>query len=301
MLEWSKIMQTPEYLEATRITLLQEDMSPLAVKWCGISQGDRVLDVGCGTGCFLRYLSGGTQGVSYTGLEIDKGFLAAAGGVMGENSVSYVEGSAYEMPFADGSFDCVVSHTFFNCADRSEAAIQEMLRVCRSGGRISTVSSLSLGYETWNLGYYPEECGWAKGIPRFQEQMARVLRKLGLGLSDYNRGRPASALPRFFHEAGLRQIALHSLPRTFSLSDAGLSPQIKERYVELLYEGEDRRIRNIMELTDFLSYVTAEECGAYRKALKERRDFWLAHLDDNEIWDWVGGSSLLVTGVRPEK
>ncbi|MGI6069856.1 MAG: class I SAM-dependent methyltransferase [Blautia sp.] len=297
-MEWSKIMQTPEYLEATRITILNEDFVSYAVQSCGIESGMRILDVGCGTGLFTRYLSKGTSNVSYTGLDIDQGFLKEAKSVENGNTVRYVYGSAYEMPFEDESFDGVVSHTFFNCADRPKEAIAEMKRVCRPGGRITTVSSMSLGYETWNNGYYPLECDWAETIPRFQNKMARVLSELGCGLMDFNRGFGASKLPRFFYVSGLKDIGIYALPRIFSLSNWACPRRKKECYVENLYLGEKKKMENIMELTEFLKKVPEEECREYLQQLKARRDFWMEHLDDNGIWDWFGAAAVVVSGRK---
>lgn len=298
MIDWSKVMQPPEFLEATRMTLLNDDFIPLAVSYCGIEQGMRILEVGCGTGYFSRYLSKGTSGVSYIGVDRDKGFIQAAQPVCGDNTSTYLEGSAYELPFPDNSFDGVISHTFFNCAEKPKEAIREMIRVCRPGRQVSTVASMSLTFETWHLGFYPPECSWVEEIRNFQGRMQKVLAELGCGALDYNRGLPASKLPRFFYVSGLKNIRICPLPRTFSLSNAAFPVKSKESYVENLYIGEKKKIENIMELTDFTKYIPEEECMEYMEQLKARRDFWMRHLDDNSIWDWFGASAVVVSGEK---
>ena len=297
-MEWSKIMQPPEFLEATRMALLNDDFIPLAVKYSGIQPDMHLLEVGCGTGYFSRYLSRGTEHVHYTGIDIDTGFIEAARPVHGSNQSDYLVGSAYELPFADETFDGVISHTFFNCADQPKKAIAEMKRVCKRGGRVTTEASMSMNFETWHKGFYPEECTWLSEIEKFQNRMFRVLEEMGCGTSSFNRGFPASKLPRFFYVSGLRDIQLCPLPRSFSLSNAALPKEIKTAYVTNLYEGEMKKIKNIMELTEFLQYVPEEDCLFYMEQLKKRRDFWMEHLDDNSIWDWFGASALLVSGVR---
>lgn len=298
IMEWSKIMQPPEFLEATRISLLSDDFIDLAVKYSGLASGMRVLEVGCGTGYFSRYLSKGVRGVHFTGLDIDRGFIEAALPVHGDNTCEYIQGSAYALPFADASFDGVFSHTFFNCADQPKKAIKEMLRVCRPGGRVTAVVPMSLTFETWHKGFYPEECTWTETIEGFQRKMFQALDEMGCGTRDFNKGFSASKLPRFFYVSGLRDIRLCPLPRSFSLSNSALSVSTKRAYVLQLYEGEKKKLQNIVELTRFQSYVPKEECDAYLEALAQRRDFWLAHLTDNSVWDWFGGSALLASGRR---
>lgn len=300
MLDWSKIVQPPEFLEATRMTLLNDDFIPIAVRYCGILPGMHLLEVGCGTGYFSRYLSKGTSQVHYTGLDIDAGFIAAAKPMAGDNTWDYLVGSAYELPFEDHFFDGVISHTFFNCADRPKEAIAEMIRVCKPGGRVTTVASMSMSYETWHTGFYPLECTWEEKIREFQRKMFRILDEMGCGTMDYNRGFAASKLPRFFHVSGLKDIWLCPLPRSFSLSNAALPREGKAAYVENLYLGEKKKIENIMELTPFLTHISREECEDYKEQLLARRNYWMEHLEDNSVWDWFGASAVLVSGVKEE-
>lgn len=297
LLQWSKALQPPEFLEATRITLLNDEFIPLAVKYSGIEQGMEVLEVGCGTGYFSRYLSRGTDNVHYTGLDLDPELLAKGGPAAGNNQMTYLSGSAFALPFPDNSFDTVVSHTFFNCVEDPQRAMEEMKRVVKPGGRITSVTSMSLSYETWHRGFYPPQCGWVQEIPIFQSKMSKALEKIQCGPLSLNKGLAGSLMPRFFTVSGLKNVQLCPLPRAFSLSDCGLAVEKKKRYVEYLYIGELKRIENAMELEGFMKQVTREECENYISDLKARRDFWLGHLDDNSIWDWFGASALLVSGI----
>ena len=102
----------------------------------GVSTGDRVLDVACGTGILARTANQlvGPNG-AVTGVDIGPGMLAVAEEL--EPRVRWVEGDAGALPFVDGEFDAVVSQfglMFF--PDRVQA-IREMLRCVRPGGRIA--------------------------------------------------------------------------------------------------------------------------------------------------------------------
>lgn len=90
----------------------------------------RILDVGCGTGTMLTYLSsfGKAQGV-----DIDE----EAVGYCRERGLEDVGlGEAADLPFGDGSFDLVTALDVVEHLDDDVAAFQEMKRVLRPGGQI---------------------------------------------------------------------------------------------------------------------------------------------------------------------
>ena len=93
----------------------------------------RVLDVGCGTGALAERLA--ESGYEVVGLDPSAGMLE----VMRRRAPATVavQGSATEMPFADGEFDLSVSvATMHHIADPDgvRAALIEMVRVVRPGG-----------------------------------------------------------------------------------------------------------------------------------------------------------------------
>lgn len=101
----------------------------------GIQSGDRVLDVACGTGIVARIAETivGPAG-KVAGIDVNDGMLAVA-----KRKAPKIEwrcGRAEALPFDDDAFDAVASQfglMFF--ADRV-AALREMRRVVRPGGRI---------------------------------------------------------------------------------------------------------------------------------------------------------------------
>ena len=90
----------------------------------------RILDLGCGDGSLLRYLSEQRGGAGY-GVEIDdEGILACA-----RNGVNVIQGDLERglSGFADGSFDYVILSQTLQAVRSSERIIGEMLRVGRQG------------------------------------------------------------------------------------------------------------------------------------------------------------------------
>jgi ubiquinone/menaquinone biosynthesis C-methylase UbiE len=87
-----------------------------------------VLDVGCGTGHFTRWLS--EQGLVAVGLDLSEEMLAEAKVLDG---VSLVRADAHRLPFGDGTFDLVAFITALEFLDNPQEALAEALRVARRG------------------------------------------------------------------------------------------------------------------------------------------------------------------------
>lgn len=94
--------------------------------------GATVLDVGCGTGWFTRRLA--ADGMTVTGLDNDARSLAFARQRCADR-ITYVEGDACALPFADAAFDAVVSITALCFIEAWPAALAEIVRV--SGRRFA--------------------------------------------------------------------------------------------------------------------------------------------------------------------
>jgi ubiquinone/menaquinone biosynthesis C-methylase UbiE len=99
-----------------------------------IPSGSVVLDLGCGAGTYVRYLSG--RGHRVVGLDYSIPSLLRALAHDGKQRGRYVEGEAYNLPFAAERFDLVVSIGVLQALKHPEGAIAEMARVLRPGGLI---------------------------------------------------------------------------------------------------------------------------------------------------------------------
>jgi trans-aconitate methyltransferase len=103
--------------------------------------GERVLDVGCGTGRLGEYVanlvapSGEVVGIDPLPLRID---LAARKNPRFKASVGRAEDLS---AFADGSFDAVYSNSVFHWVKDKATALREALRVLKPGGRIAVNSA----------------------------------------------------------------------------------------------------------------------------------------------------------------
>jgi ubiquinone/menaquinone biosynthesis C-methylase UbiE len=121
----------------------------------GARTGDRILDVGCGTGYFVRMLAeiAGAQG-SVVGVDAAPEMIAhASSRSRSAANVSFEVGSAGALSFPAASFDVVVSSlTMHHVAPAEQlAAVQEMRRVLRPGGALLIAEFQAPTGHTWKL------------------------------------------------------------------------------------------------------------------------------------------------------
>lgn len=96
-----------------------------------------LLDVGTGSGRILELLGGAVS--RGTGLDLSREMLAIARAKLttaGLDNCQLRHGDMYDIPMEDNSFDAATVHLVLHYADRPDAAISEIARVLRPGGRI---------------------------------------------------------------------------------------------------------------------------------------------------------------------
>jgi SAM-dependent methyltransferase len=116
------------------------------IRRLGVIRGTRLLDVGCGAGQLA--LIAARSGVQATGCDIATNWIekararAAAEGL----AVTFEEGDAEALPYADAQFDLVTSMVGAMFAPRPELVAAELTRVCRPGGRIAMANWTPAGF-----------------------------------------------------------------------------------------------------------------------------------------------------------
>jgi SAM-dependent methyltransferase len=104
----------------------------------------RVLDVACGPGIVTSALAEGAQEV--VALDLTPQMLEQARercAKAGRTNVVFKEGSATALPFADATFDAVVTRLSFHHFAEPNVALKEMLRVLRRGGILTIADVVS--------------------------------------------------------------------------------------------------------------------------------------------------------------
>ena len=128
-------------LDATRIRLLErartspgEFFAPLALR-----PGLDVLDVGCGTGDFLRLLAPIVSPGTAVGVDLSETMIAEARQRSAENfgNLSFRVGSVLELPFPAESFDRVIATQLLLHVPDPQKALLEIKRVLAPSGVVS--------------------------------------------------------------------------------------------------------------------------------------------------------------------
>jgi 2-polyprenyl-3-methyl-5-hydroxy-6-metoxy-1,4-benzoquinol methylase len=111
-----------------------------------LTRGVEVLDAACGTGNLA--VPAARTGARVTGLDLVPGLLdaAAAWALRERLELSLHEGTVEEMPFADGSFDVVMSMFGVMFAARPQRVLSELARVTRPGGQVALANWTRAGF-----------------------------------------------------------------------------------------------------------------------------------------------------------
>ena len=122
------------------------ELGPMLVEAAGIAPGQRVLDIGAGSGNVA--IPAAQLGADVTASDLSPDLLAtgeaqaAAAGV----SLTWEEADAENLPYADASFDVAVSCVGIMFAPHHQAAADELVRVVRPGGTIGLINWTPAGF-----------------------------------------------------------------------------------------------------------------------------------------------------------
>jgi len=131
---------------------LISSLGPILVEAVGVRPGDRVLDVAAGSGnaAIPAALAGATVIASDLTPELFEAGREEAQRLGAE--LEWVEADAEALPFGDAEFDVVLSSIGVMFAPHHRVAADELVRVCRPGGRIGLLSWTPQGFVGQMLG-----------------------------------------------------------------------------------------------------------------------------------------------------
>ena len=103
----------------------------------GIADGERVLDVGCGTGSLAFAIARRSNVKAVCGLDSATPFIDSAANKNSDPRIEFQVGDACALPFPDGLFDKILSLLVLHFVPQTELAIKEMRRVARPGATVA--------------------------------------------------------------------------------------------------------------------------------------------------------------------
>jgi ubiquinone/menaquinone biosynthesis C-methylase UbiE len=141
----------------------------LILEYLGDLNAKRVLDVGCGKGRFARVLAESYPRASIVGLDLAEAMLQHV-----PAGVGACAGSMTALPFPSGIFDCAYATESLEHAVDIQAAVAEMCRAVRPGGRIVIIDKNS---KQWGRLKTPEWEKWF-GRKELEKMLARHCTKV---------------------------------------------------------------------------------------------------------------------------
>ncbi len=147
MTDWrtyDEVGETYERVHAPRLIEVARDLVEIA----GIADGDRVLDVGTGTGVAAQ--AAAEAGALVAGIDESIGMLHIAR--RERPKVPVAAAQAIDLPFGPGRFDAVLGSFVLAHFNRVETALFDIDRVLRVGGRV--------GFSTWTDGIDAYQQTW---------------------------------------------------------------------------------------------------------------------------------------------
>jgi ubiquinone/menaquinone biosynthesis C-methylase UbiE len=210
--------------------------------------GSRVLDVACGTGIVARTAAHhtGATGV-VVGLDLHGGMLAVAR--TQEPTGAWVQGSATALPFATSAFDVVVCQQGVQFFPDRLAALREMHRVLRPGGRVALV--------VWGaLAHNPGHAALAQGLAHHMGTAVAAVLHTSFSLGD------AEVFHRLLAQAGFRDVVLSRSVQILRFA----SP---EAFVRVWVRGSVLGRAGVEVRDDVLTAMVSEVTAALRPYVNE--------------------------------
>jgi SAM-dependent methyltransferase len=184
-------------------------LAPLFVEHAGIAPGDRLLEVGCGTGSLTFSLARTTPFGELTAVDFADVYVDAARAINRDPRVRIEQGDATALGFADARFDRTLSLLMLHLVPGPDRALAEMRRVTRPGGIVAAA--------VWDAegGFIANRIFW---------DTAAALDPAAIPLRARAMGNPivaAGGLRRLFVAAGLediedRLLAIRMEPQAFA-------------------------------------------------------------------------------------
>ncbi len=112
-------------------------LAPLFLDFAGVAEGEKVIDVGCGTGSLTFLIPDRANVSAIEAIDFEEQFIEALKQRNTDRRISARQGDACSIPFGENHFDRALSMLMLHFVPTPELAVAEMRRVVRPGGVIA--------------------------------------------------------------------------------------------------------------------------------------------------------------------
>ena len=148
-----------------------------------LKENDDVLECACGTGAISQYISDKVHRLTAT--DFSEGMLKQARKNLNtKKNITFAQVDITNLPYNDQSFDAVVAGNVIHLLKNPENAMQELMRVCKRGGRIIIPTYINNSENTSRIA-------------------VKFLEKLG---ADFKRQFDANSYAEFFHKMNITNV-----------------------------------------------------------------------------------------------
>ncbi len=112
-------------------------LAPLFLDFAGAADGERIVDVGCGTGNLTFLIAARANAAAIEAIDYEEQFVEALRQRNTDPRISARQGDACALPFGDNQFDRALSMLVLHFVSDAHQAVSEMRRVVRPGGVVA--------------------------------------------------------------------------------------------------------------------------------------------------------------------
>lgn len=303
------------------------EMRPIFFKYLGITPNSGVLDAGCGTGVLTRYIAHGVKtgcmgeqlvksmtspgcmgeqlaqpATSYgkiIGFDISKNLVDYGNARIADEKLSEVckliEADGFQLPFEENAFDAVTNYTYLGVLSDPVAGLKEMIRVCKSGGTVSTIFP---GKRVSWKGEYPSDfnCRLDELYKKQEEIFQKHIRTaMYFQSSEWH----SSRYPEMFDICGLKNIHIYSIASAFSYSDSRWPIEYRKYQIDTGISDDIRIITQRSEITEYEKYgFTKKDFAELIELLKKKQKYLLDNIEIDMSFELDAGHQIIVTGIK---
>ena len=284
-----------------------DEMLPLFYKWLGITENSSILDAGCGTGVFGRYLAKGLKGGHVTGFDISEFFIKYGKTRLIELNLSdkmtLEPADGFNLPYSDNKFDAVTNHTYIGVLSDQLAGMRELIRVCKPGGTVSCVVATMEVPNVWWPGDYPFD-GFSE-LQRLARLESDIYHQFVWGSvsRDYNQGEEWNCLryPKMFDVCGLKHIQMHPCSYILNYNDNSLLFEYRKNLLCEETESEigciTSRYNEKKEIYNAHGFME-KDMELLIELMKTKLEYVRTTFENDKSFEWRGGFNFIVTGKK---